>query len=371
MMPVSLKKHDGSSEVLQIISAIQKEKGDRVITKANAIPPVQRLATGLFEFDLATGGGFPKARVSQIYGPEGSGKSNLAYLAVAAMQREPGPNNKVVWVDLEGTFDPSWVGQFGVDLDQLYVVTPGYGEEAVDMIIGLMQARDVGLVVVDSLAMITAQKELEKSVESADVGTAAILIKRLCNKIAAALADERNRDHFPTLIFINQTRMKIGVMFGDPETYPGGNTIRFLLSLNVRLYAKAKMDKDIHPDLPVFRETSVILKKAKVRVRQVKTSYDMVVYPHKGLKIGQSDSFKAVLDHLKAHEKVEATKGGWLYDGVKYPNQEALREAYLNTPGFAAKMQADVVALLGDKTFFIQDETEKAANKATPEETPE
>lgn len=136
-----------------------------------------------------------------------SGKTNLALNAVRECQLE---GKKAVYVDLEGTLDSTWASHFGIDLDALIVIKPAYGEECVDAIEAVLRASDVGLVVLDSVAVLTAAKEIEKSTETADVGTSAILMKRLCNKISMALAYQFRNGRDPVMLFLNQTRFKIG-----------------------------------------------------------------------------------------------------------------------------------------------------------------
>lgn len=354
--PEQAPKPKAGGELAAVLAAVRKDKGERVAYAASRIPPVERIPTGILEFDLATGGGWPKGRVSQVYGPESSGKSNLLYRTIAQVQRLPAPGNKAVLFSLEGTEDPAWMAQFGIDLEALTIVRPGYGEEAVDLILAVIQADDVAFVGVDSIAMLTTAKEIGQTTEKYDVGSASVLIKRLCNKIAVAMTEEQRRDHFPTVLFVNQTRMKIGVMFGDPEYYPGGQTLRFLLALNVRLYGKNKAAKEIHPELPVYKETVATIKKAKVGVLQSKFEYDLITYPYDGLGVGDTDSFKAVADHLKAHGTIVPCKGGWEYEHVVFPTQAAMRERYLIDGDFRLKLQSQVIASMGEKMFYVEEE---------------
>ena len=281
--PKPSKKTVSGGELKAILAQIRKEKGDNVVNKGSEIPLVERIPTGVFEFDLATGGGFPRSRYSIVYGPESSGKTNICYAAAAQAQKMPEPCNKVVWVDLEGTLDAKWASQFGIDVEELLVVRPSYGEEAVDLIDALVRAEDVAMLVVDSLATVVSSKEIDQSVEKFDVGTASLLVKRLCNKLVIALATEAKRGHTPAVVLINQTRFKIGVMFGDPETMPGGQTMKFLSSLTVRLYGKNKIEKTISSELPAFKETTAVIKKAKVGVSKYNFDYDLCMLPHNGI----------------------------------------------------------------------------------------
>ena len=354
---------EAKGELAAIMKQLVKEKGEGVLIKGSLVPMVQRIPTGLFEFDLATGGGFPMSRLSIIYGPESSGKSNICYLAVASAQQLPAPCNKVVWVDLEGTFDPKWVKQFGVDVDELVVVKPGYGEEAVDIIDAVVRAEDVALVVVDSIAVLTSAKEAEQSTEKFDVGTASVLVKRLSNKLAIAFSLEGRRGHTPAVIFVNQTRFKIGVMFGDPETMPGGQTMKFLSSMTVRLYGKNKIVKEIHPELPAFKETVAVIKKAKVPINASSFKYDMAMMPTDVLKVGESDSWGIVAGHLRAHNLLgKADKGGgWQLEvspgkKIDYGTLIQIQDHYQTDPQFQKEMKSLVISLVSQSAFLVEAE---------------
>lgn len=273
-----------------------------------------------------------------------SGKTNLAYKAMAMAQRCAINCNKAVFVDLEGTFDPKWAAQFGIDTDELLVAKPSYGEQAVDMVDALVRASDVRVLVLDSLAVLVAAKELDGTVEKADVGTAAMLVKRLSNKLAVALSEEQKRGHSVCVILLNQTRFKIGVMFGDPETMPGGQTVKFNSSLIVRLYGKNKLVKEISSGVPAFKETNVTIKKAKVGITQTAFSYDLCMLAHDGLGIGDTDSFNAVKGYLQAMgELVKGDKGGWNLLGVNYPTLSVLCDTYRAEADFANKLHMMIV----------------------------
>lgn len=356
--PVKAPIKASGGELAAILKQIRKDKGEQVVIAGSAQPHVSRLPTGVFEFDHATGGGFPEGRYSIVYGPESSGKTNICYCAAAEAQRRPAPCNKVVWVDLEGTFDPDWARQFGVDVDELILVKPSYGEEAVDLIDALIRAEDVALLVVDSLAVVISTKEIEQSAEKFDVGTTAILVKRMCNKLVLALSEEGKRGHAPAVILINQTRTKIGVMFGDPETMPGGQTMKFLSSLTVRLYGKNLIKKDVNPELPCFKETAAVIKKAKVPINRASFDYDLCMLAHDSLAVGDSDSWNKVsgmlkdLDVLKKAEK----GGGWTLFGKHAPTLVMFQDTYEAEKEFAIKCQAVIIDAIKGQSFLMEAE---------------
>lgn len=247
-------KGGSSGELAAIMAKINKESGAKSIMVGSQVPDCTRLPTGVFEFDLATGGGFPDNRMSIVYGPESSGKTNLAYKAMAMAQRCAVDCNKAVFVDLEGTFDPKWAAQFGIDTDQLLVAKPSYGEQAVDMVDALIRASDVRVLVLDSLAVLVAAKELDGTVEKADVGTAAMLVKRLSNKLAVALSEEQKRGHTVCVILLNQTRFKIGVMFGDPECLHGDTLVNMVDRRSIPI--KQVVEQKLHGPVWAFNEAS-------------------------------------------------------------------------------------------------------------------
>jgi recombination protein RecA len=347
---------EAPSELKAIMAQITKQKGEHKIMSGSKVPRVQRLPTGVFEFDLSTGGGFPQSRYSIVYGPESSGKSNICYAAAAQAQRRPPPCNKVVWVDLEGTFDPAWAALFGIDTEELLIVRPSYGEEAVDLVDALIRAADVAFLVVDSLAVMTSTKELEQSAEKFDVGTSSILVKRMCNKIINALSTEETRGHHPAVVLINQTRFKIGVMFGDPETMPGGMTMKFLSSLTVRLYGKNVIDKNVNPDMPIFKNTTAVIKKAKVPVTKYNFEYNLCTYPHGNLSVGESDSWGMVKGHLQAMGVLkQSDKGkGWDLLGKNYPTQVYIQDTYQAEPSFALQLQELIIADAVKNGFTVE-----------------
>ena len=338
----------------QILKVVKKEKGDAIAVKGSTIANVERIPTGVFEFDLASGGGFPKGRVSIVYGVESSGKTNLALKAIAYVQKTfPAHCKQCVFVNLEGTFDPTWAAKMGVDVDALTVVNPAYGEEAVDVVDAILRADDLALCVVDSIAVMVASREVAASVEKADVGTAPMLVKRLCNKAVIALAEEARKGHFPALLLINQRRFKVGVIFGDPETMPGGETMKFISSLTVRLYGKNVIDNKLHPELPCWKHTEGIIKKSKVPITASEFVYDMAMIPANDIAVGESDSWSTVSGHLKAAAVLDKVGTNWELFGQKYPNLVAIQERYITDLEFKVKCQQEVVKLVASQQFIV------------------
>lgn len=355
--PVSKKEVKGkpsSGSLTEVLASIRKDKGDKVIVSGDKIPVVRRLPTGIFEFDFYTGGGFPCGRYSIVYGPESSNKTNLCLRAVAHAQKQSPPCNKAIWVNIEQSFDPIWAEKMGVNTKELLVVQAGYGEEAIDLVDALVRAEDVALVVVDSMAGLIASKEIAQSVEQYDIGSSALLIKRMVNKLMIAFGEEAKRDHDPCVLLINQTRYKPGVMFGDPETMPGGEAQKFLSSLRVRLQAKNVVDKA--RNLVMFKDTKVTIKKAKIPVRAAAFDFSLCVHAHDDLQIGDTDSFTMVKNHLQAlNLLVKVPKGYALLNASfgTFSTLTAVQDRYIKDEPFRMALQGMVIDSYKDKMMLV------------------
>jgi RecA/RadA recombinase len=293
--------------------------------------------------------------------------TNLVYKAAAQAQRRSSLCNKAVFVDLEGTLDQHWGAKFGVDMDSLVVAKPSYGEQAVDMIDALVRAKDVAFLAVDSVAVMVAAREVEGSTEKADVGTSALLVKRLVNKLAIALSEEQKRGHDICVVLLNQTRMKIGVMFGDPETMPGGQTLRFNSSLTVRISGKNLMEKAISSDVPAFKETSCVVKKAKIGILQSKFGYNMAMVEHDGLMIGETDSFGQVKGYLQASGHLKKHPEGWMLNvpgmnPMVFKTLNALQDLYRAEDSVSLALQTQVIKNHAANAVLVAENTSADAD---------
>lgn len=324
----------------------------------------ERIPTGLFQFDLATGGGFPTGRLSLLYGPESSMKTTLALLALAYCQKK-WPDKKAVFVDVEHHFSKHWAKLMGVDTDQLVYVNPETGEQVVDIVEALIYAEDVSIIVVDSLAAMISKKELDSPAEKDMVGTAGLLINKLYRKTGRALGVRQMSGFAPALVFVNQIRFKIGVMHGNPETMPGGPAFKFASSMTVRLYGKDHVDKEVHPEMPSGKEVSFILKKWKVPVVAVTGTMVIATMPNpkRNLKPGQSYDWNTVLSYLKKFELLkQAEKKGWdltwadTGETENFLTQDAIQEQSLTNPEFAARLRTCIVKVVLDKGDLIDPE---------------
>ncbi len=230
-------------ELASTVADINKTYGDKVVAPARDRPVPLRYSTGIFMIDFATLGGIPIGRSTQLLGERSAGKSTLACKVIADAQRTH-PDQTAVFVDIEGALDQVWAEAQGVDLDRLEVVESHTGEMAVDIIEAIARSKESGIIVIDSLAMLTPTKELEATADVQQMGLQARLIGRLVRKLTNIMVEERRRNHTVTPLFINQYRMSIGTMFGDPRVVPGGRVVEHLHSLNMELRNKEIKGKD-------------------------------------------------------------------------------------------------------------------------------
>lgn len=204
--------------------------GDKKIAKAETIP------SGSFSLDLALGvGGLPRGRMVEIYGPEMSGKSTLTLHAIAELQKKGG---KAAYIDAEHAFDIEYAKKLGVKTDDLLLSQPDSGEEALNIVETLVRSGIIDLIIVDSVAALTPRAEIEGEMGDQFMGLQARMMGQALRKLTAIASKSKT-----VIIFINQIRMKIGIMFGNPETTPGGRALKFFSSIRIDIRAKAKLKK--------------------------------------------------------------------------------------------------------------------------------
>ena len=210
------------------VAAIEKEFGTGAIMAlgSNQTVNIEGIPTGSLSLDIALGGlGIPQGRIIEIFGPESSGKSTLALHIVASSQRRGGI---AAYIDAEHAMDPSWAKKLGVELDTLLFSQPSSGEEAMQIVEMLVRSNAVDVIVVDSVAALVPQKELDGEIGDSFVGLQARLMSQTMRKLTGVIAKSKT-----AVIFINQIREKIGVMFGSPETTPGGKALKFYSSVRI------------------------------------------------------------------------------------------------------------------------------------------
>ena len=221
-------KEDGKTQALNLaISQITKTFGDGSIMRLGETKKVdvQLIPSGSLSLDLALGGGYPKGRIIEIYGPESSGKTTLTLHAIAEIQKMGGT---AAFIDAEHALDPAYAKRVGVDTANLLISQPDNGEQALEICETLVRSGAVDLIVVDSVAALVPQAEIDGDMGDAQMGLQARLMSQAMRKLTGIISKSK-----ATVIFINQIRMKIGVMFGNPETTTGGNALKFYASVRL------------------------------------------------------------------------------------------------------------------------------------------
>ena len=231
--PFNLK----GTELEEIHNSIKASRGEEIAVLGRRKLNYPRIPTGIFAMDLALAGGFLSSRGHMVYGERSAGKSTTS-LRAAVNAQAIYPDSVIGYMDVEGTFDPSYFEKLGGDMERLYHVEPESGEHAVDIGDALCRTKEISVLITDSIAMLVPMKEIESSAEDAMMGVHARMIGAYLRRITNAMIHERHRGHRITAIHLNQFRMKIGLVFGDPRSLPGGKALEFSTSQQVEIKNK-------------------------------------------------------------------------------------------------------------------------------------
>lgn len=287
------------SKALELaIAQLQKQYGSGAVIKLGStnVKPWSSIPTGALTLDHALGiGGLPRGRVVEIFGPESSGKSTLALTAVAKAQ-EMGLT--CAYIDAEHALDPVYMQAVGIDLDNLLLAQPDYGEQGFDIADRLLRTGDIGLIVIDSVAALVPKAELDGEMEQQQMGLQARMMAKAMRKLTGLAAQ-----HDTLIIFINQLRNKIGVMFGNPETTPGGFALKYAASVRIDVRKKEDL-KDKHGDPTGIKVKAKIIKNKMAPPMKI-VEFD-IVYAQ-GI-----DEFGCIFD-LGISKGILTQKGAWVY----------------------------------------------------------
>ena len=344
--PASDKKKALQTALAQIDKSFGKgtvmRLGDRPEMNVEAIP------TGSLALDAALGiGGVPKGRIIEIYGPESSGKTTLALHILAEAQKRGG---EVAFVDAEHALDPVYAAALGVDTDNLLVSQPDTGEQALEITDALVRSGAVDAVVVDSVAALVPKQEIEGEMGDTFVGLQARLMSQALRKLAGTIAKTNC-----VVIFINQLRMKIGVMYGNPETTTGGNALKF--------YASVRLD--VRKIEAIKEGGNVIGNKTRVKVvkNKVAPPFREAVFE---IMYGQGISKWGELVDLAVQMDIIQKSGSWFSMGDERIGQgaNAVKDYLINNPDIAAQVEAQVRENLWKMNAGAPKPAAKAAEKA-------
>ena len=340
---------DGKKQALDLaIAQISKQFGDGSIMKLgeNHKVDVELLPSGCLSLDIALGGGYPKGRIIEIYGPESSGKTTLTLHAIAEIQKQGGT---AAFIDAEHALDPAYARKLGVDTENLLVAQPDNGEQALEITETLVRSNAVDLIVVDSVAALVPQAEIDGDMGDAHMGLQARLMSQALRKLTGIINKSK-----ATVIFINQIRMKIGVMFGNPETTTGGNALKFYASVraDIRRTAQIKSGDDV-----IGNRTKVKIVKNKIAAPFRVAEFD-IMYNEGISKTGD------IIDLAVEHEILGKSGAFYKYNDQNIgQGRENAKRYLLENPDIMAEIDTKVRAKIRGEEFV-----EEAQNEEKTEE---
>jgi RecA/RadA recombinase len=334
-MATKKSKPSGGVDLESVVASFNKKDADSCF-KASDLVDLERMPTGVFDLDYALGGGIAKGKINVFYGPEGSNKTNVSLSTLNQCQLLGAPNDKQVFIDVENSFDPSWAGNFIEDLSRIHVIGGGPIEEVADKLEAVIMAKDVNGIVMDSVGGLLTVNQLESSNDKAAVGGSALKLTMLINKVTARLATvKRLENRLPTLIFLNQIRMKIGVMFGNPESMPGGWALKHA-SASITRFGGADdgttSDSGLGSDfsgVSSLRKSSIIIKKKKFPIKCSKGVFHMGVDPDLYVgPVNDSTPFKV----FRSLGILVQEKSGWSIKGTTFKTLDAVKQHMFANP---------------------------------------
>ncbi len=338
---------DKSKALAAALSQIEKQFGKGSVMRLgdhDVARDIVAVSTGSLGLDIALGiGGLPRGRVVEIYGPESSGKTTLTLQVIAEMQKTGGT---AAFIDAEHALDPAYAAKLGVDVDNLLVSQPDTGEQALEIADMLVRSGSVDVVVIDSVAALTPKAEIEGEMGDSHMGLQARLMSQALRKLTANIKRTNT-----LVIFINQIRMKIGVMFGNPETTTGGNALKFYASVRLDIRRVGAIKKG---DEVVGNETKVKVVKNKVSPPFKEAFFDILY--------GQGISREGEIIELGVAHKFVDKSGAWYaYNGDKIgQGKDNAREYLKEHPEVAHEIEAKVRAAVGvnNPIAMAEDEAE-------------
>ena len=332
--PVKALNTEKAKALQAALAQIEKQFGKGSIMRlgdGETVPDIQVVSTGSLGLDIALGvGGLPRGRVIEIYGPESSGKTTLTLQAISEMQKVGGT---CAFIDAEHALDTGYAQKLGINLQELLISQPDTGEQALEIVDALVRSGSVDLIVIDSVAALTPKAELEGEMGDSLPGLQARLMSQALRKLTATIKKTNTM-----VIFINQIRMKIGVMFGSPETTTGGNALKFYASvrLDIRRVGNIKRGDEV-----IGSETKVKVVKNKVSPPFKIAEFDILY--------GEGISREGEIIDLGVNAKVLDKSGAWYaYQGEKIgQGKDNAREFLRENPDLAVEIENKVRDSLG------------------------
>ncbi len=326
---------NGKTQALQLaVDQIEKQFGKGSIMRLGEAHKIdiETISTGSLSLDIALGGGIPKGRIIEIYGPESSGKTTVCLHAVAEVQKTGGT---AAYVDAEHALDPAYAKRLGVNIDNLLISQPDSGEQALEVVETLVRSNAVDIIVVDSVAALVPQAEIEGDMGDAHMGLQARLMSQALRKLTGVI----NRTKC-TVIFVNQLRMKIGVMFGNPETTTGGQALKFYSSvrMDIRRISQIKVGDEV-----IGNHCRVKVVKNKIAPPFREAEFDIMY--------NQGISREGDVIDLAAANDVVIKSGAWYeYNGQKIAQGREAAKQYLKDNPKAFEEIAKKTRVAAEKT---------------------
>jgi recombination protein RecA len=325
-----IEKSHGKGSIMRL--------GNGVVTKIDSI------STGSISLDAALGvGGIPRGRISEIYGPESSGKTTICLHAIAEAQRKGG---LAAFIDTEHAMDTAYAKKLGVDIANLLISQPEYGEQALEIVETLVRSNALDIIIVDSVAALTPRAEIEGEMGDSHMGLQARLMSQALRKLTAAVAKSNL-----ALVFTNQLREKIGIMFGNPETTTGGKALKFYASIrmDIRKVATIKDGSNI-----IGNRTKVKVVKNKVAPPFKETEFD-IIYNEGISKIGD------LVDTAVNLEIIQKSGAWFSYQGNRMQGRDGVKQVIIENPKLLKQLEKEVKTQLGIPMEQTE-ETEKKSN---------
>ena len=332
--PAAVPSEEKAKALAAALAQIEKQFGKGTIMKlgeGEVVEDIQVVSTGSLGLDVALGvGGLPRGRVIEIYGPESSGKTTLTLQVIAEMQKIGGT---CAFIDAEHALDTSYAQKLGVNLNEVLISQPDTGEQALEIVDSLVRSGAVDLIVIDSVAALVPKAEIEGEMGDSLPGLQARLMSQALRKLTATIKKTNC-----TVIFINQIRMKIGVMFGSPETTTGGNALKFYASVRLDIRRTGSIKKG---DNVIGNETKVKVVKDKVSPPVKTAAFDIL--------FGEGISRMGEIIDMGVEAKILDKSGAWYaYNGEKIgQGRDNTREFLKENPALAAEIENKVRAHLG------------------------
>ena len=313
------------------LAQIEKQFGKGAVMKLgdNAAMQVEAISTGSLGLDMALGvGGVPRGRIVEVYGPESSGKTTLALHILAEAQKQGG---EVAFIDVEHALDPAYASALGVNIDELLVSQPDTGEQAMEICEALVRSGAIDVVVIDSVAALVSRQELDGQMGDTTVGLQARMMSQAMRRLTAAISKTRC-----ICVFTNQIREKIGVMFGNPETTPGGRALKFFASVRIDIRRIGQI-KDASGKV-IGNRTKIKVVKNKVAPPFTECEFDIMY--NEGISLTGS------LIDLGIEQKILEKKGAWIsYNGELIGQGREAAKAYLaDHPDVADKIREAITS---------------------------